>query len=52
MVTHLGINTIQVKNVLSKNRLHKYTIIGDKQLQKNEDGDFEQRSAHQGKSTV
>ena len=34
MVTHLGINSIQVKNVLSKNRLHKYTIIGDKQLQK------------------
>ena len=33
-----------------KYRLRKYTIVGDKQLQKKERGHFEQRSAHQSKT--
>ena len=36
--------------MFNKNRLRKYTIIGDKQLQKKERGHFEQRSAHQAKT--
>ena len=31
---HLGVNNIWARGVFNKNRLHKYTIIGDKQLQK------------------
>ena len=34
LLTHLGVNNIRAIGVLSKNRLHKCTIIGDKQLQK------------------
>ena len=49
LLTHLGVNNIRVRGVLNKNRLHKYTIIGDKQLQKRERDHFEQRSAHQAK---
>ena len=38
LVTHLRVNNIQATSVLNKNRLCKCTIIGDKQLQKNERG--------------
>ena len=40
---------IRGRGVFNKNRLRKYTIIGDKQLQKKECGQFEQCSAHQAK---
>ena len=45
-----GVNNIRARGVFNKNRLRKYTIIGDKQLQKKERGHFEQRSAHQAKT--
>ena len=52
-LTNIGLNNIRVRGVPNKNRLHKYTIIGDKQLQKKkkkkERDDFEQHSAHQTK---
>ena len=34
MLTHLGVNNIRATGVLSKNRLRKCTIMGDKQPQK------------------
>ena len=40
LLTHLGVNNIRAKGVLKKNRLRKCT--GDKQLQKQERGHFEQ----------
>ena len=42
LITHLGVKNIRETGVLNKNRLRKCTIIGDKQLQKNERGHFEQ----------
>ena len=44
LLTHIGVNNIRATRVLSKNRLRKCTIIGDKQLQKKELGHFEQRT--------
>ena len=41
---------MRANGMFNKNRLRKYTIIGDKQLQKKERGHFEQRSAHQAKT--
>ena len=41
---------IWASGVFNKNRLRKYTIIGDKQLQKKECDHFEQRSTHQAKA--
>ena len=38
------------EQVVNKNRLRKYAIIGNKQLQKKECGHFEQRSVHQEKT--
>ena len=32
LFTRLGVNNIQVRGVFNKNRLRKYTTIGDKQL--------------------
>ena len=32
LLTHLGVNNIRAREVFNKNRLRKYTIIGDKQL--------------------
>ena len=49
LLTHLEVNNIRATGVLNKSRLRKWTIIGDKHLQKKERGDFEQRSAHQAK---
>ena len=49
LLTHLGVNNIRARGVFNKNRLRKYTIIGDKQLQKKERDHFEQRSARQAK---
>ena len=49
LLTHFGVNSIQTTGVLNKNRLCKCNIIGDKQLQKKERGQFEQRSTHQAK---
>ena len=34
LLTYIGINNIQVTGVPNKNRLHKYSIIGDQQLQR------------------
>ena len=49
LFTHVGVNNIQ-PDVLNKNRLHKCTIIWDKELQKKKElGYFEQRSGHQAK---
>ena len=42
LLTHLRVNNIRVTCVLSKNRLLKCTIIGNKHLQKKERGYFEQ----------
>ena len=36
--------------MFNKNSLRKFTIIGDKQLQKMKRGHFEQRSARQAKT--
>ena len=45
MLTHLGINNIRATLVLNKNRLHKCTIIGDKQLQKKDHSHFVQHTS-------
>ena len=50
LLTQLEVNNIRSRGVFNKSRLRKYTIIGDKQLQKKERGHFEQRSAHQAKT--
>ena len=47
LLTHVGVNNIRATPVLNKNRLRKYTIIGDKQLQKKERGHL--NSTHQAK---
>ena len=41
---------MRTSGVSNKNRLRKYTIIGEKQLQEKERSDFEQCSAHQVKT--
>ena len=46
----VGVNNMRASGVFNKNRLRKYTIIGDKQLQKMERGHFEKRSTHQAKT--
>ena len=47
LLTHIGVNNIWARGVINKNSLRKYTIIGEKQMQKKERGHFEQRSTHQ-----
>ena len=44
------LTTFEQEAVFNKNRLRKYTITGDKHLQKKERGHFEHCSAHQGKT--
>ena len=44
LLTHLLVNKIRATRVLNKNRLLKYTIIGNKQLKK-ECGRVEQRTS-------
>ena len=44
LLAHLEINKIWVNRVLNKKRLHQFTIIGDKRLQKKERCYFEQRT--------
>ena len=46
LLTQLEVNNIRQRGVFNKNRLRKYTIIGDKQLQKKERGHFEKHHAH------
>ena len=46
----LELANIRARGVLNKNRLHKYTIIMEKQLLQKERDQFEQGSAHQGKT--
>ena len=48
LLTHVGVNNIRATRVLNKNRLHKCTIIGDKQLQKKRNM-ANLNSAHQAK---
>ena len=50
MLTHLGVNNIWATGVLSKNRLRKYSIVGDKQPQKENVDTLD--SAHQAKKAV
>ena len=50
MPTHLGVNNIWATGVLSKNRLRKCTIVGDKQPQKRNVDTLD--SAHQAKKAV
>ena len=45
LLTFLGVNKIRATCVLNKNRLGKYTITGDKQLQKKQSGHFKQSTA-------
>ena len=40
LLTLLGVNNIRATRMLIKNKLCKFTIIGDKQLQKKERGHF------------
>ena len=47
LLKYLGVNNIRATGVLNKNRLRKCTIIGNKQLQKNERGNL--NTAHQAK---
>ena len=49
-ITHLAVNNIRANGLFNTKRLHKYTIIGDKQLQKKERAHFEQRNTHQAKT--
>ena len=44
LLTHLRVDNIRATRVLNKNTLRKSTIIGDKQLQKEECGHSEQRT--------
>ena len=44
LLTHLLVNNIRATRVLNKITLRKSTIIGDKQLQKEERGHSEQRT--------
>ena len=46
LLTHLGVSRILATGVLKKNKLHKCTIIGNKQLQKKESFHFEQRTSN------
>ena len=50
MLTHLGVNNIWATGVLSKNRLRKCTIVGNKQPQKRNVDTLD--SAHQAKKAV
>ena len=50
MLTHLGVNNIWATGVLSKNRLRKCTIVGDKQPQKRNVDTLD--STHQAKKAV
>ena len=43
LLIHLGVDKILATGGLNKNRLHKCTIIGNKQLKKRESFHFEQR---------
>ena len=45
LLTRLEVNNMRATRVLNKNRLCKYTITGDKQLQKRERSHFEQRTS-------
>ena len=45
LLTLLGINNIRSTCLLNKNRLHKCTIIGVKQLQKKERSHFKQHTS-------
>ena len=47
LLTHLGVNNIRATRVLSKNRLRKCTITGDKQLEKRNGPTL--NNAHQAK---
>ena len=47
LLTHLGVNNIPDTGILTKNKLSKCTIVGEKKLQKREGGDFEQRTSSQ-----
>ena len=44
LLTHPGNNNIRAVGVLRKNRLRKWTSIGDKQLQKKEHDHSEQHT--------
>ena len=50
LLTHLGVNNIRGRGVFNKNSVCKYTIIGDKHLEKKERGHFEYCSVHQAKT--
>ena len=43
--THVGVSNVPATGALNKKRLRKYTLTGDKQLQKKEHGHFEQRTS-------
>ena len=45
LLTLFRVNNIRATRALSKNRLSKCTIIGDKQLKKKKRGHFEQRAS-------
>ena len=44
--THLEVKNIRATAVLNKNRLRKYTIVGDKQLQKKRNVTTLNKTAH------
>ena len=44
LLTHLRVNNIRATRVLNKDRWRKFTIIGDKHLQKKERCHFEKRT--------
>ena len=50
LLSHLEVNNIRARGVLKNNSLYKYIIIGDKQLQKEKRGQFEQSSARLAKT--
>ena len=50
LLTHLRVNNIRATRALSKSRLSKCTILGDKQLKKKKHSHFEQRASR--KKTV
>ena len=52
LLTHIGVNNIRATGFFNKNRLRRCTIIGDKQLQKEERGHLVQRSGYKANSSV
>ena len=52
LLTHLAVKNIRASGALNKNRLYKYTIIGDKQQPKRLSGGFEYHTSSKRNSSA